>query len=185
MESAGIVERVTDLFDKHQVIAECLCCDDDSSLRADCSWSNADHLKNNNTTLLPMVKKMVGIDKGKRHPGPDKGKLLGWVPQPTFVADPNDRRKTLTGELIQLDTAKVTFKFTMTRMDRTSLAKNFGHMARGLRNLPQSEWSTVAGTVLEHHIDVHDHCNSDWCSKNLKLLGLVQLQVQVHKQILA
>jgi hypothetical protein len=165
MEAAGIVELVEELFDKFQVVTEILCCDDDSSLRADCSWSNEDYLKNNNTDELPMVEKKVGKNKGKLQLRPNKGKLAGHVPEPTFVADPNHRRKTLTGELIKLDTAKVSLKLTMTRMDSMRLGKNFGYMARGLRNRPQCEWIPAANAVLEHHFDVHDQCNSDWCPR--------------------
>jgi hypothetical protein len=64
MEAAGIVELVEELFNKFQVVTEILCCDDDSLLHADCSWSNEDYLKNNNTDQLPMVEKKVGKKKG-------------------------------------------------------------------------------------------------------------------------
>jgi hypothetical protein len=170
MEAAGIVDVVVELFEKRQVIVEILCCDDDSSLRADCSWSNADYLINNNTDQLPLVPKKVGKNKGVLHPRPDKGKLPGHVPEPRFVADPNHRRKTLTGELIKLDTAKASLKFTMTRMDSMRLGKNFGYMARGLRNRPQCEWIPAANAVLEHHFDVHDQCSSDWCPRKTETM---------------
>jgi hypothetical protein len=97
MESAGLVELVTSTFEKHHAIIKRLCCDDDSSIRANCQWSNADYMKNNNTNELPMVPKRVGINKGKMQPRPDKGKLPAHVPEPTFMADPNHRRKGLTG----------------------------------------------------------------------------------------
>jgi hypothetical protein len=42
MESAGCVELVVEAFDKRHVIISKLCCNDDSSIRADCRWSNAD-----------------------------------------------------------------------------------------------------------------------------------------------
>jgi hypothetical protein len=107
MESAGIVELVTSMFDDHQAVIAMLCCDDDSLIQADCQWSNADYLKNNNTDVLPMVPKRVGINKGQLQPRPDKGKLPGHVPEPLFVADPNHRRKMLNCELIKMDTASV------------------------------------------------------------------------------
>jgi hypothetical protein len=47
------------------------------------------------------------------HPRPDKGKLPAHVPEPLFVADPNHRRKGLTGELIKLDKSKADIKLTI------------------------------------------------------------------------
>jgi hypothetical protein len=73
MESAGIVELVTSVFEDHQAVISMLCCNDDSSIRADCQWSNADCLKNNNTDVLPMVPKRVGINKGSSSQGLTKG----------------------------------------------------------------------------------------------------------------
>jgi hypothetical protein len=123
MESAGAVELLTTLYDQYHVIVERLCCDDDSSIRADCKWDNVDYLKNNNTTVLPMVKIKVGINKGKMQVRPkDKGLLPGRVPEPFFVADPNHRCKLVTGELIGLATVNVANRVTMTRMDATLLA---------------------------------------------------------------
>jgi hypothetical protein len=77
-----------------------------SSVFADCRWSNADHMKNNNTNVLPMVPKAVGKNKGQLQEQPDKGKLPAFVPEPLFVADPSHHRKGLTGDLIKLDTSR-------------------------------------------------------------------------------
>jgi hypothetical protein len=71
--------------------------------RADCQWSNEDSLFNHNTNVLPKVAKKHGINKGALQDRPEKGKLPRSVPEPLFVADPNHRRKGLTGELIKLD----------------------------------------------------------------------------------
>jgi hypothetical protein len=165
MESAAILEIIVQSFEEFQVVVELLCCDDDSSIRADCQWSNKDYMANNNTDVLPMVKKKVGKNKGEFHPRPDKGKLPAHVPEPRFVADPNHRRKGLTGDLIKLDMSKVNEKFTMTRMDSTRLGKNFGYMVRTLKDRPQCEFITAAEAVLEHHFDVHDNCHSNWCPR--------------------
>jgi hypothetical protein len=164
MESAAILQIVVDCFEKYQAIVKLLCSDDDTSICADCQWSNADYLKNNNTDTLPLVPKRVGKKKGELQIRPDKGKLPGHVPEPLFVADPNHRRKTLTGEFIKLDMMKKDLKFTMTRMDSMRLGKNFGYMARSLKGMPQAEWMTAANAVLEHHFDVHDHCGA-WCPR--------------------
>jgi hypothetical protein len=164
MESAGCLQLVVDIFDKHHAIIRRLCCDDDSSIRADCQWSNADYLTNNNTTVLPLVPKRVGANKGKMQTRPDKGKLPAHVPQPKFVADPNHRRKGLTGELIKLDKSRAEIKQTMTRMDSTRIGKNFAYMARTLKDRPSHEFVDAAKAVLEHHFDNHLYCG-DWCKR--------------------
>jgi hypothetical protein len=166
MESSGAVEVLTESFDKWKFVVKRLCCDDDSSIRADCQWSNADYMKNNNTTVLPMVKKKNkdGTLKETSQPRPDKGKLPGHVPEPQFVADPNHRRKGLTGELISIDTSKKDAKMTMTRMDSTRIGKNFGYMARTLKDRPEAEYVDAARACLEHHFDNHEFCG-DWCKR--------------------
>ena len=164
MESSGCLELVVNLFDKYNVVVHRLCCDDDSSIRADCQWSNANYLANNNTDVLPMVPKKVGVNKGKLQVRPDEGKLPAHVPEPVFVADPNHRRKGLTGELIKLDKSTTDKRFTMTGMDSTRIGKNFGYMARTLKDQPHSEFLTAAGAVLDHHFDCHDHCGA-WCKR--------------------
>jgi hypothetical protein len=164
MEPAGCVELVTETFDKYSVVIKRLCCDDDSSIRADCSWSNADYMKNNNTEEVPLVPKRVGKFKGQLQPRPDKGKLPGHVPEPLFVADPNHRRKGLTGVLIGLDKEKVHIRQTMTRMDSTRIGKNFAYMARTLKERPCEEFVDAAKAVLEHHFDNHQYCG-DWCKR--------------------
>jgi hypothetical protein len=164
MESAGCLELVVRCFDEFNVVVDLLCCDDDSSIRADCQWSNADYLLNNNTDVLPMVAKKVGKNKGKQQPRPDKGKLPRHIPEPNFVADPNHRRKGLTGELIKLDTSNNDKRFTMTRMDSTRIGKNFGYMARTLKDRPHCEFIDAASAALDHHFDRHEQCG-DWCKR--------------------
>jgi hypothetical protein len=169
MEAAVCLELVVvHLSEKMNVGVRRLCCDDDSSVRADCQWSNADHMTNNNMTELPQVAKKVGKNKGELQPRPDKGKLPRHVPEPLFVADPNHRRKGLTGDLIALASANVDARVTMTRMDSTRIGKNFGYMARSLRCLPcdsvESLCEDAATAVLEHHFDSHEYCG-DWCRR--------------------
>jgi hypothetical protein len=164
MESAGCLELVVKLFDKSNVIVDRLCCDDDSSIRANCQWSNDNYLKNNNTDVLPLVAKKVGVNKGKLQPRPDKGKLPGYIPEPAFVAYPNHRRKVLSGELIAMDKSTADKRFTMTRMDSTRISKNFAYMARTLKDRPQEEFIDAAQSVLDHHFDIHDDCGA-WCKR--------------------
>jgi hypothetical protein len=167
MESSGAVQVLVDAFEKRRVVIKRLCCDDDSSIHADCQWSNADYLKNNNTDILPKVPIGKGKNKGKLQDRPDKGKLPSHVPEPMFVADPNHRRKGLSGDLIKLDMSKVDDRFTMTRMDTTRLAKNFGYMARTLKDKNPEEYCQSANACLEHHFDNHEFCGL-WCKRKLE-----------------
>jgi len=101
MEPDSCLELIVSLCDKFECVVNLLCCDDDSSVRAHCRWSNEVFLANNPPgTKLPLVKKKVGKNKGELQERPDKGKLPQQTPEPFFVADPNHRRKQLTGELI-------------------------------------------------------------------------------------
>jgi hypothetical protein len=65
-------------------------------------WSNMDWMINNHSAVGPRVIIAGGKLKGKTKPREDTGKLPGHVPEPTFVADPNHRRKLLMKELIAI-----------------------------------------------------------------------------------
>jgi hypothetical protein len=168
MESAGALQLVVKLFDDYNTVVGLLCCDDDSSIRADCRrWKNAEYLAYHNTTVLPMVPITKGPNKGELQVRPNVGKLPAHIPEPMFVADPNHRCKGLTGELIGLDKSRADLKFTMTRMDSTRIGKNFGYMARTLKNKPPSEYVKSTTSVLDHHFGLHDNCGP-WCPRRLE-----------------
>jgi hypothetical protein len=158
MEPIACLDMVTDMYNKKFCIVERICCDDDASTRSMLRWSNADHMKNNNSNEVPKIPISRGKNAGKLQPRPDRGRLPGHIPEPKFVADPNHRRKVLTGELIQLSLAKVADHCTMTRMDSTRLGKGFGYMIRALPNMQQCQYIAAAKAVLEHHFDNHDNC---------------------------
>jgi hypothetical protein len=164
MEPVACLHMTEELYRDYNCVVDLICADDDSSTRALLKWSNANYMKNNNTTEPPQVPITRGPNKGKPHVRPDKGKLSPEVPEPTFVADPNHRKKVLTGELIALDTSKVAEKATMTRMDSTRIGKNFGYMIRCLKDLPETHYCTAGMAVLEHHFDNHEHCGG-WCRR--------------------
>jgi hypothetical protein len=134
MEPIACLELTVDMFDKYHVIINSICLDDDASTRSLVRWSNEDYMINNNTTEPPTVQVGKADDNGivKTKPRPNKGRLPGHIPEPSWVADPNHRRKVLTGELIALAKSVVSKKHTMTRMDSTRLGKNFGYMIRTL-----------------------------------------------------
>jgi hypothetical protein len=164
MEATSCLDLVMSLYNDRNTIVARLCCDDDSSVRADCRWSNSDYLLNNRTNVLPLVPKKSGVNQGELQKRPDKGKLPGHIPEPLFVADPNHRRKGLYGLFLKLCAGKVEEKATMTRMDATRIGKNFGYMARTLQRRPQCEYVLAAAAVLEHHFDKHDQCGP-WCRR--------------------
>jgi hypothetical protein len=91
MEPISCLEMVTFLYDNKFCKVARICCDDDASTRSLLKWSNADHMKNNNSTERPMAPITKGKNKGKMHERPDKGKLRADIPEPLFVADPNHR----------------------------------------------------------------------------------------------
>jgi hypothetical protein len=159
MEPVACLEMVVDLYRTHKVLVDWICCDNDASTRAIMRWSNEDYMKNNNTTEPPRVFVTRGPNKGvKMQARPNKGKLPGDIPEPTFVADPNHRRKGLNGELVALAAGKVQQRATMTRMDSTRIAKNYGYFIRTLPTLQEDEYVQRARCVLEHHFDNHEFC---------------------------
>jgi hypothetical protein len=160
MEPQACLEMVIDMFDNRQIIVKDICLDDDASTRSLLRWSNADWMKNNNTTKVPTVAITKGPNKGKEQRRPDKGKLPGHIPEPSFLADPNHRRKVWTGELHQLAAAAVNKKFTMTKMDATRLGKNFGYMIRTLHCIPVDRYEDAGKAVIEHRFDNHDYCRA-------------------------
>ena len=68
-----------------------------------------------------------------------------------------------------MDTSNKDKRYTMTRMDSTRLGKNYGYMARNLKNLQEGQFVDAAKAVLEHHFDNHQYCG-DWCPRANKSL---------------
>jgi hypothetical protein len=164
MEPAACLDQVVDLFNNRYCIVANIVCDDDASTRSLLKWSNADYMKNNKTTVPPKIPISRGKNKGKLQPRPDKGKLPANIPEPKFLADPNHRRKVLSGELIALSAMKVADKATMTRMDVTRITKNFGYMIRALPAMKEEDYFAAGKAVLEHHFDNHKYCGA-WCAQ--------------------
>ena len=165
MEAASLLDLVIRLDDLYNVQVGTLCCDDDSSVRADCQWNNETYLRKHNTTTLPQVKITRGKNKGQLQDRPDKGKLPEFIDEPTFVSDPNHRGKLFTGELYQLKESVVATKATVTRMDTTRLGKNFKYMARSLVGKHPDAFEDCGKAVLEHHFDNHTYCDPAWCKR--------------------
>jgi hypothetical protein len=182
MEPIACLDLTEMMYRKFHCVVDLICADDDSSTRSLLKWSNADYMKNNNTTEPPQVPVTKGPNVGKPHVRPDKGRLPSDIPEPTFVADPNHRKKVLTGELIALDTAKVADKATMTRMDSTRIGKNFGYMIRTLKNLPEDQYCYAAKAVLEHHFDNHVYCG-EWCRRRTMNAAQQQESIRFYRSM--
>jgi hypothetical protein len=173
MEPFAAAKIVNRLHQKWQAAVDLICMDDDASTRTALKWSNADHMRNHNTEEVPKVevkKKNGEIEMKER---PDKGQLHGDVAEPSTTADPNHRRKILTGDLLTLALSKGDDKLTMTKMDVQRIVKNYGYMIRALPRLEESKYEEAAKAVLEHHFDNHEYCGT-WCSR--KRLTPEQLQ---------
>lgn len=98
MEPIAVLEMYKWLYQEHHVIVERFVCDDDSSIKAKLKWNNEDHMANTNTTEVPTIVNR----NGNTVTCPDHGGVPKHMPEPSFLADPNHRRKTLASELFAL-----------------------------------------------------------------------------------
>jgi hypothetical protein len=73
MEPKACLDMTVDLYESKQCCIATICIDDDASTRSLMKWSNADWMKNNNTSDLPLSAITKGINKGKMQVRPDKG----------------------------------------------------------------------------------------------------------------
>jgi hypothetical protein len=106
MEAAAALDIIVDLYDRRHVSIARICIDDDASTPAMLKWSNADYMKNHNTTVPPQTPKTVGKNKGELHNRPNNGRLPGHIPKSVFVGDPNHQKKILTKGLRTLQQQK-------------------------------------------------------------------------------
>ena len=97
MEPQACLDLLTDLYNHANVIVSHLCCDDDSAVKAVCQWHPEVH-KEKMGVDPPEECQFSGKHKDTMQPRGNKGQLPPEVPEPKFVADPNHRRKLLTGE---------------------------------------------------------------------------------------
>ena len=162
MEPLAILDMTVDLYNRKNCVVNTVVTDDDSSIKAKLKWSNEDYMKNNKTTTQPTHTTM----SGRVVPRPDKGGLPGFIPEPSFLADPNHRKKTLKGALYGTLKKKKAERFGLTKVDVIRVTNNFAYMMRGLHQLPSTDDFEDAGkAVLEHHFDCHDYCRSSFCKR--------------------
>lgn len=127
--------------------------DDDSSIKAKLKWNNANHMTNNDTTDEPAIINLAG-DCIKR---PDCGAIPSHVPEPTFIADPNHRRKTLAGNLCALaDKAKLSPDEQLRRKLKQE-AKSKGNPKAEIDPKPlqdEDSWKTFTWNLTMTKMDV-------------------------------
>ena len=103
MEPVAMLNMLIELHNNYQVILECIVTDDDSSIKSKLKWSNKDWMTNNNSNDPPCV---YAKDTGKRSVRPDYGRLPRNMPEPTFLADPNHRKKAWSNCLYAMEKEK-------------------------------------------------------------------------------
>jgi hypothetical protein len=164
MEPQSCLDMVISTFMNYKDVVGSIVADDDASTRAQLKWSNADYMRNNKTQVAPTSLISKGKNKGKPQRRNDRGKLPADIPEPIFVADPNHRKKVLTGEFHKLLQDKVGNRFTFTKADATRIGKNFAYMVRQLPRLQESQYENAGKAVLAHHFDDHEFCGP-WCRR--------------------
>ena len=118
MEPIAVLDMYKELYDK-RVIVRRFVADDDSSIKAKLKWSNPNYKLNTGTTNAPKI--ING--NGNLVPRPNHGEVPRHMPEPSFVADPNHRRKTLAGVLYKFrDRGKLSPEEQRSNYDR--LCKN-------------------------------------------------------------
>ena len=159
MEPVAIANMFLDLFDNFHVLVKTVVLDDDSTVRSRLTHTNEAWMQINNTDQPPRVYDAKGKSKKK----PDNGALPPRVPQvPSFLADPNHRKKTLRTDLKKLANLTGGSNLTMTKCDAIRISHNYGYFVRALKNLDETEYKSAAQCVLDHHFGEHSECGP-WC----------------------
>jgi hypothetical protein len=164
MESAALVQIAHTLMDVEHVILGTIISDDDSSMRAQMKWSNADWMINNNTSEPPQVLTKNGTAKIR----PDRGQLRQEYPEPEWLNDPSHRGKKLAGDLRGIEKQALKVSKGINKVDCIKLQCNFNYMVKQLKDAPESEWVNRGIAVLEHHFENHVYCDGSWCARKSK-----------------
>ena len=161
MEPVALLNMFIELYNNHQVILQCIVTDDDSSIKSKLKWSNKDWMTNNNSADPPYV---YAKNTEKRSVRPDYGRLPRNMPEPTFLADPNHRKKAWSNSLYSLEKKNKEGAMTITKMDVVRLGRNMAYMFGSLVGKTDDEMIESSKAVIEHHFDNHEHCGA-WCHR--------------------
>ena len=162
MESAALLEMIEELFFSKHTTVKFVITDDDSTMKANCRWTNYDWAIHHGVPC-PKEGKEIGERKS--------GKLKYPVPEPKFLADPAHRKKTLSNHLWKLKKKGLrkenpsTGNFGLVEGDIVRLSRYYICMARQLKDAPREDWLNSGKAVLEHHFDNHEFCRSCFCKR--------------------
>ena len=92
----------------------------------------------------------------------DKGKLPIWVHEPTFMADPGHRIKSVVKHFYKLASATVGVS-RVNKLMAKRLKKNWGYMIRQSKLLSIEKFIENAKAPLEHMFGNHEYCKEEWC----------------------
>jgi hypothetical protein len=170
MEALALLKIAHEMLDEEQVLLGTIVADDDSSIRAQMKWSNANWMLNNSTTEPPRVL----TEGSKKKIRPDRGQLQREYPEPKWLNDPSHWGKMLGGDLRSIEKQPKAISKGIYKVDCTmKLHRNFGYMVKQLKNVPEDQWVGHAKAVLEHHFEHHVHCDSSW--RHRKNMSLAEL----------
>ena len=168
MEAGGLLDMLHDLHDTWHCCIDSIVTDDDSKMKAQAKWNNANYERH---CGQPPPRVSAGKD-GKTKPRPDHGELNYPAPESKFLADPAHRKKTLRNKLCKVLGRKKKERCGFSPADIIRLCTNFAHMSRQLPSLMECEWVDAAKAVLEHHFDNHEYCG-DFCKRAQEILDNV------------
>jgi len=155
MEPKAMLEMCLRLHLECFVCCKHIISDDESSIKARLKWSNDAHEQNRGHPPTHIN------DKGVETTRPTTGGIPANVPEPTFLADPNHRKKTLRNALYEvINTRKVSARGGLTECDVIWVTTNFAYMARLLKDKPVDAFEQSGKAVVEHHFDNHEFCGA-------------------------
>lgn len=161
MEPLAVVDVAQHMHKRFKCELKYLIADDDSTMKANCRWSNEDYKKHCGD--YPRI-----TDKdGKKKMRKQTGSLEYPVHQPFFLGDPNHRTKCVSKVMKALTRKKVKQTAGCQETDQLRITKNFAHFIRELHTLPIDEWVSASRSVTDHHFDLHENCGP-FCQRKLE-----------------
>ena len=123
MEPQALVNLSHELLDNYYCLLNTIVADDDSSVRAQMKWSNADWMIENETNQPPKIFNETTKTYSKR---PDHGKLRYPYPEPAFLGDPSHRTKLVGKKCFELEAKRKEISKGLNKVDCLTIKKNFG-----------------------------------------------------------
>jgi len=173
MEAAALIDMVEFLFHKFQVSVASVITEDDSKMKAQCKWSNADFLHHHGYEPEEKRGLIVASSNDKKFPYHQlpiyrKDGLLKYpVPEPTFLADPAHRKKTFRNKLYIIKAKSVKANHGIKDGDIMRLTMYYAYFIRQLKYHPEHEWVIRGRAIVDHHFDKHAFCG-EWCARKLE-----------------